>query len=387
MRVHHNSGDGAIESRTKRIRVLLVTFTGGTGGIAVLLRNLLKRLKSDYELEFEICFTQDLGIIADEIRSFGVPVHYLGMKSGFDVRRAIPLIPIIRRGRYDLVNFHGLVPLVRLMIVLSGARQIVEEHGGIKEEEYRGRWLNPLLHRLLDRCTHGYITVSDDSIRDLVTKHGVKPSKITKIYNGIDISLFNPKLYDQESIRKELGIPPSALVFGTVRGLTEKMGIDHFISAADVVGRTHLDAYFVIVGDGPLLERLRAMASRTAMSKRIIFAGMRRDIPRVLRGIDVFALPSVWEALPIAAIESQAMGVPVIAYDVGGTSEVVIDGVTGLLVKRRNHLDFARAMETLYCDSELRRRLGAAGFANSRQLFSIDRIALEFKDYFKRQVG
>jgi glycosyltransferase involved in cell wall biosynthesis len=366
------------------MKILIVTFTGGTGGITVLLRNILEKLKHDPRFTFEVCFTQQLGVVAEEIRDMGLPVHFLGMRNGFDLLKAVRLIPLIRKGKFDLVNFHGQIPIVRLMMALSHASVILEEHGGIKEEAQKRRVLNPCLHRILDHWTKAYVTVSDDSIEDLKRVHWVDPRKITKIYNGIDLKIFNAERFQRNELREKLGIPLDSIVFGTVRSLTTKMGIDHFIHAASIIGSRHADAYFVIVGDGPLRASLEDMASKSPVGQRILFTGSRRDIPLILRGLDIFVLPSVWEALPIAAIESIAMGVPVVSYDVGGTREVVVDGQTGLLVQERNYEALAEHMDLLYCDHNLRARLGRCGIERANACFDIEKIAAEFGEYYYR---
>lgn len=369
----------------RRKRILIVTFTGGTGGIAVLLRNILERLKGDARFTFEICFTQDLGVIADEIEKLGIKVHFIGMKNGFDLFSATKLIKLLQNGRYDLVNFHGQLPVVRLMFALAGVKLILGEHGGIKEEAQRGRKINPWLHRILDTWTSSYITVSDDSINDLVNVHKVNQKKIVKIYNGISLSYFDPSKYHKNEIRNELDIPNDCVVFGTVRALTSKMGIDDFLYAANIVGSKYPNTCFVIVGDGPLRRELENIAQKTQVDSKIIFTGVRRDVPRILSGFDVFVLPSLWEALPIAAIESLAMGVPVISYDVGGVNEIVVNGETGFVVKERNFRLLAQSMEMLYSDPILRLTLGQKGIKRTQELFDIEQCALKYANYFEYQ--
>ncbi len=352
--------------------------------MAVLVRNLVLRLKDEPGFDCEVCIAHGRGVVSDEIESMGIPVHYLGMKNGLDFRRAWRIVSLIRKGKFDIVNYHGIVPLIRLMIIISGARNILEEQGAIKSEAMRGRSLNRWLHRLFEMGTDCTVAVSDDSINDLMNVNWVPRRKIVKIYNGIDISVFDPDKYERDDFRRETGIGVEYIVFGTVRGLTEKMGIDHFVEAAALVSQSVPGAKFLIVGDGPLRHQLEGLVSRLDLKDRFIFAGTRRDIPRILRSIDVFVLPSVWEALPVAAIEAVAMGIPVVAYDVGGTCEVVRDGITGILVRERNWRQLAEVMKRLAGNPAERVCLGTKGRDYAKEHFDIDKIALEFKRLYIR---
>ena len=122
------------------MRILLLTYTGGAGGVAVLLRTLLERFKENEEFHFEVCITQELGTVAEEIAALGVPLHFLGMSGGLDLKNGMKLVKVIREGRFDVVDFHGIIPLVRLLVALAHPHvQIINEHGAVQGDRARGR--------------------------------------------------------------------------------------------------------------------------------------------------------------------------------------------------------------------------------------------------------
>jgi glycosyltransferase involved in cell wall biosynthesis len=358
-------------------RVLIVTYTGGTGGVGVQIRNVLEVLRADARFHFEVCITQAWGVIADEIKAMGIAVHFLGMKNGYDVIRGVGLLPLIRHGEFDVVAFHGIIPLVRLLIALgSPARSIISENGAIQADFMRRRAYMKYIHRFLDAWTDAYIVDCNRSVEDLRVEHKVDRKKIHVIYNGIDIAHFHPG--STMNLKKDLGIEESAHIVGTVRGMIEKMGYDHLIEAARYVCDVRQDVHFVIVGDGPLRNVLENGVRRVGLVDRVHFLGTRRDIPEILPNFELFLLPSLWEGLPVSAVESLAAGTPIVAYDVGGIRDAVIDGITGVLLPTRDSRSLAAAIMELIDDPRRRSGMSVNARKRAEECFDIRMIAAQF---------
>jgi glycosyltransferase involved in cell wall biosynthesis len=136
---------------------------------------------------------------------------------------------------------------------------------------------------------------------------------------------------------------------------------------------THPAAWLLIVGDGPLRPALEQEARERGVADRVVFTGYYDDIPGALRAMDVFTLPSILEeGFPTAVLEAEAMGVPVVATDKGGTFETMDVGETGLLVPIADAAALAEALTSLHDDPERRRRMGATAFAFIRSRFSLE---------------
>jgi glycosyltransferase involved in cell wall biosynthesis len=188
--------------------------------------------------------------------------------------------------------------------------------------------------------------------------------------------------------------PPDArIVFGIVKTMDAKYGIDvllrafrQFLDTAPTELTAHSE--LLVVGGGPQLEAYRSLATELGLGERVRFPGRvpHADVPGLIRGMDVFVMPSVRdsESFGVAAVEAQACGVPVIVSDVGGLPEVVRDGVSGFVVPVRDPAAIAARMQELAADPALRARMGAAGRAHAVQAYSWDRNAGLMLDVYAR---
>jgi glycosyltransferase involved in cell wall biosynthesis len=145
--------------------------------------------------------------------------------------------------------------------------------------------------------------------------------------------------------------------------------------------RQHEDARFLIVGDGNLLEPLRAQARTLGLGDRVVFAGHRSDVRDLLGAIDVVCLPSLYEGTPLALFEAMAAARPIVASAVDGCAEILEDGATGLLVPPRDASALGGALRRVIADRSLRGRLGAAAQRASRE-FDIDRTVRRLEDLY-----
>jgi glycosyltransferase involved in cell wall biosynthesis len=198
------------------------------------------------------------------------------------------------------------------------------------------------------------------------------------IINAVDTREFHPGV-PRAPFRRELGVPDAAALIGIVGRLGLGKGHEHFVEAALRLLGGGLDAHFAIVGD-PLFDEdawradaLRRVVKDAGREDRVRFVGYRRDIPTVMRGLDVLVLASDAEPCGRVLFEAMAAGTPIVATNSGGTPEIVRDGIEGLLVAPRDPAALARAIGALAADARLRARLGAAGVARVAAEFTIER--------------
>ncbi len=176
---------------------------------------------------------------------------------------------------------------------------------------------------------------------------------------------------DREKKRRELSIPPSAKVVGMVARLEAAKGHVYLLEAAREVLRVEPDALFVLVGRGHLREELEAVAARLGIGDHVVFTGFREDMLEIMATFDIFTLPSLWEGLGIVLLEAMAFRLPIVASRVGGITDVVVEGETGLLVPPRDPAALAAALVELLRDGEKRKAMGEKGYR---------RVAEEFRD-------
>ncbi|MEO6666924.1 MAG: glycosyltransferase, partial [Nitrospiria bacterium] len=166
-----------------------------------------------------------------------------------------------------------------------------------------------------------------------------------------------------------LGLPQDAYVFGSVGRLEPPKGHVYLIRAFARVIKMNARARLVLVGDGSLAKPLQEEAAHLGLVERVVFTGSRRDVPYLLRAMDLFVFPSLWEGQGLALVEAMASGLPVVASRVGGVSEVVSDGCTGQLVPPGSPEALAEAMLAVMASPARARAMGAAGRARSETVF------------------
>jgi glycosyltransferase involved in cell wall biosynthesis len=197
------------------------------------------------------------------------------------------------------------------------------------------------------------------------------PASWTVVHNGIDLDYFTPAPGGATPpLPADLGVDGNGPVVTILAALRDFKGITHAIDAWPAVLAEQPTARLLLVGSGEEEPALRAQVARLGLTGSVVFAGMRSDVPEVLRGSDLVVLPSIYgENLPTVLMEAGGCGRPVVASDVGGISDIVADGETGLLVPPGDSPGIAAAILRLLTDPDLRDRMGQAGRRRMERLF------------------
>ena len=223
----------------------------------------------------------------------------------------------------------------------------------------------------LARSSDALIAVSPE-VRDDLVDLGVAPrEKIAVIRLGLDLGR---RLEGSPGARDELGISADGFAIGWFGRMTEIKRVDHVLRAFAEVRERVPSAVLVLAGDGPLRPELEGLARSLGIDGATRFLGYRDDVGSLYSALDAFALTSANEGTPVVAIEALAARVPVVATDVGGVRDVVVDGRTGLLVQYGDVDGVAAHLVQLAEDSELRRRLGEQGREHVVARYSVERL-------------
>jgi glycosyltransferase involved in cell wall biosynthesis len=357
-----------------RARLLFVLTSPVRGGVEEVALGLLQRLDPG---EFRLALAAPrplLDALAPDLRGVAVDVDDAVAESWLDTRGVRRLSAFFEHVRADIVNPH----LFRSTVVAAplarrhGVRAVVETYHG-REGWRRGPvrgcfWPDRVVCRFLDRV----IAVSEAAAEFLVEGKGYPASKVTVVPNGRDLSTFVPGLH-REAARKELGLDRATPVVGVVGRLDAQKGHTYLLAAWPAVRRGLPDARLLVIGDGSLRAQLEAEARERGIADSVVFTGFRTDVPRLLDALDVLALPSLYEGMPLTVIEAAAMAVPVVATAVDGTPEVVRDGETGHLVPPADPPALARALLALLGDPDQARALGQAGRRRALERFDVRR--------------
>jgi glycosyltransferase involved in cell wall biosynthesis len=243
------------------------------------------------------------------------------------------------------------------------------------------------IERALARITTCLIAVSEEVRADLIRLRVAPPERIIVLPLGFDFSRFDvpegERRERREAFRRGFEIPLDAPLVTLVGRLEPIKRVDRFLRVANLIEEPE-ETRFLVVGDGTLREELQQSPEASRLGNRLIWAGLRNDMPDAYFASDVLAVTSDNEGTNVSAIEAQAAGVPVVTTRVGGMPSVVGDGETGFITKREDERAFAGALAQLLLDDALGRRLGAAGAQRMRRLFTVDRLVSDMDDLYKR---
>lgn len=281
----------------------------------------------------------------------GITVHTLQMGGLLNLLRGAPKVArILRKGRFDVLNTHSRIDtlLAGLGARLAGTPLIV-----------RTRHLTNRVNSMLAYTwvPHRITTVSNH-VRNYLIERGVPADRVETVYSPIML----PPPGIQSGLREELNLPADAIVVCCVAILRATKGHRELIEALRPLMGARPHVHLVLVGNGaPLFDQLQALIAEIGLADRIHMLGFRHDVPSILAGSDIFALATQKEASGTVYVEASAAGLPVIGVDVGGVSEMVDDGETGILVPPGDIVKLRAALASLIDDGALRTRMGEAG--------------------------
>jgi len=381
-----NDGSGTGPA-VRRLRVLHVVSVPGVGGAQTYVETVALGLgRLGYRVA--VACNDDPALVARcaaVADVFPLAVPY-GVSPWRDLRYFRHLLGFLRRERFDIVQTSAVKASLygRLAARLAGVPVVIFTAHGFPFHEYMHPVLRgalQTLERLMSRwCTDMVVSVSEADRRDAVAAGIVPPGRITTIQNGIDVS---PSTPEGPAARRALGLDARAPVVGMVGRLARQKAPGDFLRAAALVAREFPAATFLVVGDGPLRATLEGLARELGIADRVRFLGFRDEVPVVLAALDVFALSSLWEGLPLTILEAMAAGKPVVATSVNGVAEVVQHGRTGWLVSPQQVEQLAAHIVTLLRDPGIARSMGEAGRRRVRERFSIERTVAELSDLYQ----
>jgi L-malate glycosyltransferase len=247
-----------------------------------------------------------------------------------------------------------------------------------------GHWYTPFyvrVFRFLNRMTTRIVANSESAKRAAMEIEGAAESKIDVLYNGVDLARFSggPDLPALD----RLGIEREARIVGIVANYRPVKDLEMFLSAARLIAAHEPRAVFLLVGHGPLRAQLGEAAARLGIAQRVFFSDGRESVAACLPLMEIACLSSRNESFSNAILEYMAAGLPVVATDVGGNREAIIDGVTGFLTPSGDAEAFAKAVSSLLDDESLRKAMGERAKARCREQFGMESCIRRLEDYYQ----
>ncbi|KIX13212.1 sugar transferase [Dethiosulfatarculus sandiegensis] len=216
---------------------------------------------------------------------------------------------------------------------------------------------------------------------------GLSEKRVRLIFNGVDLKGYAPDMEARSLIREELGLLTGQALLITVGRLSQVKDQAGMLQALALLKGISPLPVLALVGDGPERNSLTALTEELGVKDHVRFLGDRRDVPKLLAASDCFVLSSVSEGISKALLEAMAVGLPVVATNVGGNPELVCPKQTGLLVPQGEPKALAQALATVLLDGGLAQRLGRAGRERVKKSFDVRATAQAYGDLFAELVN
>lgn len=299
------------------------------------------------------------GVLAPEVRNSGARVIACEKGAGWDLRALAMMRDAVKSFHADVVHTHNAVAhyYAALATIGLGLHTVLNTRHGMGSFPYS--WRRERLYRLALLGSDVAVLVCAAAERRFVSNRIIPKKKARIVPNGTDVDAFVER--NAEGRRKLVaacGAPTDTVVFGTVGRLSAAKDHANLLAAMRQLIDQGANAFLVIVGDGELRDPLRDQCAQLGLNAHARFLGARSDISELLSGFDVFVMSSVTEGYSLALVEACAAGLPCIATDVGGNSEIVQDNRTGLVVPAADTAQLAAAMQALSADADRRSTFG-----------------------------
>jgi len=375
---------------TRKYKIAYVIDGLSMGGAERLMVPILKHLsRNDFDAYVCALQSKDGNPMADEIRALGIPVRCLEIKHLRDWNAMPRLVRYLREIGADLVHtqleFANILGNIAARVLHLPSVCTIHVMPS-PEVKTKSKFHQRLEWFALKYFCNQVISVSEEAREHHLRLSGASPNQVSTLYNGIDLSNYLNIDRERMNVRAELGVPPDANLLTTVAVLRQPKGIQYMIRALPAVLASNPNTVYLIVGNGSYRESLVEEVNKSGVGNRVIFAGMRKDVPRLLAASDVFVLPTLTEALPTVLAEAMAAKLPIVASRVGGIPEMIAPGQNGCFVEPEDVDGLARACIQLLNDPEKRAAMGRAGSNIVDQKFNIERQVGKLEELYMEQL-
>ena len=374
--------------RGEPIRVLHIVTRMNTGGVAVLLANLIRNFDpKDVQARLVVgsCDSSEedyLEKIATDVAFVKVPSLQRAISPSKDLSALLALIKQIRDFSPDVIHTHtskaGLLGRFAGLIAAPRTKRVHTFHGHLLEG-YFSKFKTALLVKsesMLAKKTHRLIAMGNQVKSDLLKVGIGKDSKYSVFFPG----LIPANIISKAQARTEFKLDLDAIYCLFVGRLTQIKRPDRLLDTISELKQRHVDVKFLIAGDGDLSDSVSARISKENLP--VLMLGWQRDTSAAFSSADIMLLCSDNEAVSLVLIEGSQHSLPLVSTNVGAVGDVVVDHSTGYLTES-NPIALADAIEKLARDAQLRKMMGEAGKARAAQYFSLDRMIKDHSDLYR----
>jgi len=360
-------------------RILQIIPTLDRSGAEKQMSLLARRLPRD-EFDVHVCVLTRSGPRAAELDAAGVPTVVIGKRWKLDPRAFWRLRRHVARLRPDLLHtwIFAADSYGRAAGLSCGVRHMI---CGLRcVDPWKGR-LQLAVDRALARRT-SRIVANSPGVKDFYVGKGLPAEQIEVIANAVEP--LPPSTVSRQQLLAELGLPRDARLVGLLGRLWAQKRVKDAIWAADLLKVIRPDVHLLILGDGPLRQRLWRYRDQVEIRDKVHFLGERGDVAKIMPHLDVLWSTSAYEGQSNAIMEAMAAGVPVVATDIPGTRDLVVDRETGYLFPVGDRAALAKWTDRILNDAALADRLGQAARKRMIDEFSVERMVGAYADLYRR---
>jgi glycosyltransferase involved in cell wall biosynthesis len=372
--------EAGLAAAGNRIRVCLLCDTvGNDAGTERQVVETAKRLdKSRFEVH--VCCLEtspQLDALKEHCQTAVFPT--LSVNSWNGLRQASEFRRYLDRHQIQIVHaYMNKTAMFAVLTSLVCARIVVTSRLNI------GYWYTPKMQtvfRFLNLRTNAVMANSQEAKRVAVEVERLNPEKVAVVYQGLDMTVFRMGLGDV-SASERLGIPRSSRIVGMVANLRPVKDIPLFLRAAKIVAREFDDVVFLVAGHGEQYQELLELVCELELQGRVYFTKGEGKIMDYLSRMCIACLTSFSEGFSNAVMEYMAAGLPVVATDVGGNRDAIVDGETGYLVRERTPESFAKPLIHLLRNEDQRQQMGLAGFQRCTEYFEVSKTIRQLEEFY-----
>ena len=375
-----------MKSMLRRIRILHVIDNLMAGGLENALVNLVQRMDPDL-FEHVVCCLRVLGPNADRLKG---AAEILCLHQKPSSRPQISgLVRTIRSVGPDVVhsrNWAGCEGVLAGKWARVGA-VVHSEHGFEQGSVDKDRWRRRAVRRVVYELADKVLAVSHQLKRVHAERTGFPEKRISVIHNGVDDQRFQPRPDMRVVARRELGIAEEEFCIGCVGSLAPVKAHMTLLRAVDAASNRTNRWRVVFIGEGPERANLEAFLDGRSWKPQVSFLGLSSGVADLLNALDVYVLPSVFEGISNSLLEAMATGLPVLASDVGGNPEVVVNGESGILFAAGDDRTLAQSLDLLSSDGGIRSRLASRGRSRVQQHFSLKSMVQAYEQMYCELAG
>lgn len=362
-----------------RKKILQITYSLNIGGLEKLVFDLATHLNAEkYDVSVAVLSTQT-GLKPD-FEKAGIPVHVLPKKKGIDYTLPFRLKKLFLDNKIDIIHTHNIAPWLYAGIAkkMAGTKTLIHtEHSNIFSDKKRLM----AAEKVLSSFTDVIICDSANVGSYLIHKQNIPDKKVKVILNGIDTDKFKPA--KKNGSGSAAGGGRREFIIGTVSRLEPVKDHITLLDAMRIITADFPETKLVIAGDGSMMGALKNAVKQMGLEKNVVFLGAVNNVPEVLAGLDLFVLTSISEGLPLCICEAMSMELPVVATDVGGVGEIIINKKTGYLAEPKNPKDIANAVLKLRRNPADMKTFGETGRKRVEALFSLKKMVKNYEEVYE----